>query len=293
MNDYWLGVATLAGIYLIATLGVSILTGFTGLFSMGHAGFMSIGAYVSAITTKFFGVPFYIGLIFGVVAAILVGMLVGFSTLKLRGDYFVITTLALGEIVKLVIENFADVTGGAKGMPDVVAGTTFQLVLVFDIVIIILLVNFLKSRHGRNCIAIREEELAASVIGIDVLKYKMVAMSISCALAGLSGGLLAHYMHYLHPVMFNMVKSNELIVIVILGGQGSLTGTVVSTIFLIFLPEILRVGSAQEWRMFLYGVLVVIVIIGRPSGLFGNREITLKAIKNSFKRIKLNTKGGS
>lgn len=293
MNSYWLGVATLAGIYLIATLGVSILTGFTGLFSMGHAGFMCIGAYVSALSTKFFGVPFYIGLIFGAIAAVLVGMLVGFSTLKLRGDYFVITTLALGEIVKLVVENFANITGGAKGLPDVVAGTTFPIVLFFDIVIIILLVNFLKSKHGRNCIAIREEEMAAKVIGVDVMKYKMIAMSISCALTGLSGGLLAHYMHYLHPIMFNMAKSNELIVMVILGGQGSLIGTVVSTIFLVFLPEILRVGSAQEWRMFIYGVLVVIVIIVRPAGLFGNREINLKTIKNRFKNIRLKTLGGN
>jgi len=293
MNMYWLGVATLAGIYLIATLGVSILTGFTGLFSMGHAGFMCIGAYVSAISTKLLGVPFYIGLVFGIIASMIVGFLIGYSTLRLRGDYFVITTLALGEIVKLVVENFQSVTGGAKGMPDVVAGTTLPLVLVLDIVIIVLLVNFLKSKHGRNCIAIREEEMAAKVIGINVMKYKMVAMLISCALCGLSGGLMAHYMHYLHPVMFNMAKSNELIVMVILGGQGSLSGTIIATIFLVFLPEILRIGSAQEWRMFLYGVLVVIVIIFKPSGLLGNKEISLKRIRNSFNYVISKTQGGN
>ncbi|HHY80268.1 MAG TPA: branched-chain amino acid ABC transporter permease [Thermoanaerobacter sp.] len=280
MNMYWLGVATLAGINLIATLGVSILTGFTGLFSMGHAGFMCIGAYASAISTRLLGVPFYIGLVIGVITSMIVGFFIGYSTLRLRGDYFVIATLALGEITKLVVENLQGITGGAKGMPDVTPGTTFQLVLVLDIVIIIMLVNFLHSKHGRNCIAIREEEMAAQVIGIDIMRYKMIAMLISCALCGLSGGLMAHYMHYLHPAMFNMAKSNELIIMVILGGQGSLSGTILATMFLVFLPELLRIGSAQEWRMLLYGLLVVITIIFRPSGLMGDKEISLKVVKD-------------
>lgn len=297
MNEYWLGIATLAGIYLIATLGVSILTGFTGLFSMGHAGFMCIGAYVSAIIAKLFGVPFYIGLFCGVIASVLIGLLIGYATLRLRGDYFVITTLALGEIVKLTVENLTSITGGAKGMPDVPAGTTFPLVLILDIVIIILLINFLKSKHGRNCIAIREEEMASKVIGIDVMKYKLVAMAISCALCGLAGGLMAHFMHYLHPIMFNMVKSNELIMMVILGGTGSLTGTIIATVFLVYLPEVLRVGAAQEWRMFIYGVLVVIVIIFKPSGLLGNKEFRIIEVKKLFiklsQKISPKTQGGN
>ena len=292
MNSYWLGVSTLAGIYLIATLGISILTGFTGLFSLGHAGFMCIGAYASAIATKMLGVPFYIGLIFSIIASVIVGYFVGYATLRLRGDYFVITTFALGEIVKLVIENMVTLTGGAKGMPDVKPGTTFQVVLILDIIVILLLVNFLKSKYGRNCIAIREEEMAAKIIGIDVMKYKMTALLISCALCGLAGGLLAHYMHYLHPNMFNMAKSNELIVMVILGGQGSLTGTTVATIALVFLPELLRIGAAQEWRMFAYGVLVVLIIVLKPSGLFGNRELNLKGIASPFKKLASKTQGG-
>lgn len=212
--------------------------------------------------------------------------------MRLRGDYFVITTFALGEIVKLVIENMVTVTGGARGMPDVKAGTTFIVVLILDIVVIFLLVNFLKSKYGRNCISIREEELAAKIIGINVMKYKMISFSISCALCGLAGGLLAHYMHYLHPNMFNMAKSNELIVMVILGGQGSLTGTTIATIALVFLPELLRIGAAQEWRMFAYGVLVVLIIVLKPSGLLGNKELSLKGIKNSFKNLIPKTQGG-
>ncbi|MDP4109470.1 MAG: branched-chain amino acid ABC transporter permease, partial [Bacillota bacterium] len=130
MNVYWMGVATLTGIYLIAILGVSILLGFTGLFSMGHAGFMAIGAYVSAMITKTFSLPFWVGLPFGIIAATAIGLLIGYPTLKLKGDYFVIATLGIGEVVKLIIENLPDVTGGARGLTDVPKGTNLWLTLV-------------------------------------------------------------------------------------------------------------------------------------------------------------------
>lgn len=139
--------------------------------------------------------------------------------------------------------------------------------------------NFKRSKLGRNCIAIREEPLAAAACGIDVFRHKLLAMAISCALCGLSGALLAHYMHYLVPTMFNMAKSNELIMTAILGGRGSITGTLIAGAVLIPLPEFLRFGSAQEWRMVLYGLLVVITIIFRPTGLVGGKEITPKAIR--------------
>lgn len=286
MSSYWIGVATITGIYLIAILGVSILTGFTGLFSMGHAGFMAIGAYVSALVTKTFGLPFYVGLLCGIFAAIIVGTIVGYSSLRLEGDYFAIATLGLGEVVKLAIENLDSITGGAKGLADIPKGTTLPVVLLLDIVIVILLFNFLNSRHGRNCVAIRENDLASKTIGIDTTRYKVIAMIISCALCGLAGGLLAHHMHYLHPNMFNAVKSNELIMTVILGGQGSITGTILASLILVPLPEFLRFGTAQEWRMVFYGLLVVLVIVFKPSGLFGNRELRLKDIKNLGKQIK-------
>ena len=154
-------------------------------------------------------VPFYVGLIFSILASVIIGFFVGYATLRLRGDYFVITTFALGEIVKLVIENMVTVTGGARGMPDVKAGTTFIVVLILDIVVIFLLVNFLKSKYGRNCISIREEELAAKIIGINVMKYKMISFLISCALCGLAGGLLAHYMHSVSYTHLDVYKRQE------------------------------------------------------------------------------------
>lgn len=288
MTTYWMGVATLTGIYLIAILGISILTGFTGLFSMGHAGFMAIGAYVSALVTKTFSLPFYIGLPFGMLAATVIGLLIGYPTLKLKGDYFVIATLGIGEVVKLIVENLPKITGGARGLVDIPRGTNFSIVLILCISIIILLKNFLNTKQGRNCVAVREDEMAARSVGINVAYQKMMAMGISCALCGLSGALLAHYMGYLYPSMFSMVKSNELIMTVILGGTGSLTGTIIAALVLVPLPEFLRVESAQEWRMVIYGLLVVLVIVFKPSGLMGNRELSISGIKNFFHR--LNTK---
>lgn len=284
--NYWLGVATLTGIYMIAILGVSVLTGFTGLFSMGHAGFMAIGAYTSALVTKTFNVPILVGIFAGMLMALAIGLIIGYPTLKLKGDYFVIATLGIGEVTKLVIENLPDVTGGARGLTDVPKGASFPMVLTFVVVTVWVLRNFLRSKHGRNCIAVREEELATASIGVNVAHYKMLAMGISCALCGISGALLAHYMHYLNPTMFSMVKSDELVMTVILGGCGSLTGTIIASLILVPLPEILRFGAVQEWRMVFYGLLVILVIIFKPSGLMGTKEFSIQGTKNLLGRLR-------
>ncbi len=286
MFEYWLGVATLTGIYMIAILGMSILTGFTGLFSMGHAGFMAIGAYTSALLTKTFGLPIFMGVISGMAAALLIGLIIGYPTLKLKGDYFVIATLGIGQATKLIIENLPGITGGSRGLTGIPGGSSFPVVLIIVIAVIWILKNFLTSKQGRNCIAVREEELATASIGAKVSNYKLLAMGISCALCGLSGALLAHYMHYLSPAMFTMLKSDELVMTVILGGCGSLTGSVIASMILIPLPEILRFGAVQEWRMVFYGLLVVLGIIFKPSGLMGNKEKTIAGITKFVKSTK-------
>jgi len=276
MNNYWIGILTQTGIYLLAVLGVCILTGFTGLFSFGHAGFMAIGGYVSGIAVKIWGLPMPAGLLLGMAAATVLGVVIGTPTLKLRGDYFLIATLGIGEAIRMILENW-EFVGGAKGMTDVGRGVTFPLVLALDILVVVLLFHFLRSKHGRSCVAIRENETAALAMGIHVARYKVLAMGISCALAGLSGALLGHYMNYLQPTMFNATKSNELLIMVIMGGFGSLTGSIISTLILVPLPEVLRVGSnIQEWRMVIYGLLVVLIILFKPTGLMGYREFSLR-----------------
>lgn len=280
--EYWIGVFVIVGITIIGVLGVAVLTGFTGLFSFGHAGFMAIGAYVSAILVKSFGIPVWVGVIIGTIASVLVGVAIGYPTLRLKGDYFLIATLGFGEVVKLIIENMQNITGGAMGLPDIPGKITLPLMIVLDALAILMVYFFVNSRQGRNCIAIREEETASEVMGINVTKYKILAMGFSCALTGLSGALLAHYMHYLQPVLFSAIKSQELIIMVIMGGMGSISGPVLAAIILTPLPEFLRINSAQEWRMVVYGLIVILIVMFRPSGLFGYREINFNFLKKAF-----------
>ena len=270
---------------MIAVLGVSILCGFTGLSSLGHAGFMAVGAYTSALLTKHFGIPIFLGVITGMITAAVIGAALSYPTLRLRDDYFIIVTLGIGEAIKLIVQNLTAITGGARGLSDIPKSANTGGIWLIVAITVVLLRSFINSKHGRNCIAVREEELAAQSVGVDLLKYKMVAMVISCMLCGCAGALLGHYMHYLHPNMFTLMKSEELIITVILGGRGSLTGTILAGFFLLPLPELLRFGSAEQWRMVMYGLLVVFVILFRPAGLMGTRELTWNDIRGAGRRV--------
>ncbi|MDL2218302.1 branched-chain amino acid ABC transporter permease [Christensenellaceae bacterium OttesenSCG-928-M15] len=284
MSAYVEGILIQTGITLIAIVGVSLLTGFTGIFSMGHAGFMCIGAYTSALLCKLAGFPVGLGLICGMIAAMLVGFLIGLPTLKLRGDYFLIASIGIGEAIRLIVENTYSLTGGSTGMMDIGRVNSLPLVIILDIIVIVGAANFLRSKHGRNCIAIREDEIAATAMGINVYRHKLMVFAISCALCGLAGGLLGHYLNYVNPRVFAMKKSNELIMTVIMGGGGSLTGSIIAGLILTPLPELLRVEGAEAWRMAIYGILIVLVIMFRPNGLMGNKELTITGIKNFFRR---------
>lgn len=273
--DYVSGILILSGINLMTVLGLSLLTGFTGMFSFGHAGFMAIGAYVAATMTMKFGVPFFGALLIGGIAAMIVSLFIGKLTLNLKGDYFCIATLGFGEATRLILDN-VQYFGGARGLSSIPTITTLPNIIIINIIAIFVLVSIIKSRHGRNMVAIREEELAAQTIGIDVFKYKLIALAISALYAGISGGLMAHYLGYIQPIMFKMVKSTELTIIVIFGGLGSVSGSVIGTILLTFLPEILR--SFYNWRLVIYGAAVILIMITRPQGLMGGKEFSLKPI---------------
>jgi len=275
--DYVSGILILSGINLMTVLGLSLLTGFTGMFSFGHAGFMAIGAYAAATMTMKFGVPFFAALLIGGIAAMVVSLFIGKLTLNLKGDYFCIATLGFGEATRLILDN-VQYFGGARGLSSIptVGTTTLPNVIIINIIAVFVLVCIIKSRHGRNMVAIREEELAAQTIGIDVFKYKMIALAISALYAGISGGMMAHYLGYIQPVMFKLVKSTELTIIVILGGLGSVSGSVIGTILLTFLPEVLR--SFYNWRLVIYGAAVILIMITRPQGLIGGKEINLKPV---------------
>ncbi len=278
-NEYVVGILTLAGINLMTVLGLSLLTGFTGLFSFGHAGFMAIGGYTAAMMTVKFHWPFIPALLVGGLAAALASAIIGKATLNLKGDYFCIATLGFGEAIRLVLDN-VQYFGGARGWPGIPYYTNIWNVLGVNIVAIIVLGNLIRSRHGRNMIAIREEELASQIVGINVFKYKMTALMISAGYAGIAGGLLGHYMTFLQPKMFSLAKSTELTIIVIFGGLGSISGSVLGALVLTSLPEILRAFS--QWRLVFYGLAVIFIMISRPEGLMGGYELTPSSMKKLY-----------
>ncbi|KXG75904.1 branched-chain amino acid ABC transporter permease [Thermotalea metallivorans] len=273
---YIQGILILAGINLLAVLGLSLLTGFTGLFSFGHAGFMAIGAYTTAIMSVKLHLPFIPSLMIGGLIAALVSLLIGKLTLNLKGDYFCIATLGLGEAIRLILDN-VQYLGGARGWPGIPLKTTLLNVVIIDIIGIIILVNLIRSKHGRNMIAIREEEMASQIIGINVFRYKMISLMISAIYAGVAGGMLGHYLGFLQPKMFQIVKSTELTIIVIFGGLGSISGSVLGALVLTSLPEMLR--TFAQWRLVVYGIAVIFIMISRPQGLMGGHEFSFHAVK--------------
>ena len=285
MSVYIQGIIFLISINLISVMGLSLLTGFTGSFCFGQAGFMAVGAYVSAMLAKFLDVPIPISLICGTIAGGLISIPIGIPTLKLKGDYFAIATLGFAEAVRLVNENLQKFTGGARGIPGIPTIRNPIPVVIIGLITYLLIRSYVGSRHGRNCIAIREDETAAQCIGINTPYYKQISLFINGLLAGLSGGLLVHYVGFIQPSMFGIPKSTELIIMVIFGGMHSVTGALLSVIILTSLPEILR--AAAVWRLVVYGLLVVIIMVIRPEGLLGTWELKWQYFRNIWQWFRL------
>jgi branched-chain amino acid transport system permease protein len=279
--EYLLGILELSAINLVAVLGLSILTGFTGLFSFGHAGFMAIGAYLAGIMTKIWGLPFWTGIVAAGLAAGLVSVLLGRLTLKLKGDYFCIATMGFGEAIRLIFSNW-NFVGGARGMAGIPQFKDLSLAIPFVValVAVVLSWNLVNSRQGRNLVAVREEELAAQMAGVNVMGSKMVALVVSAILAGMAGALMANFIGFIAPKTFNMTKSTELTIIVIFGGLGSISGSVVGAFLLTALPELFRAFS--DWRLVFYGLAVIVIMVGRPQGLLGGMELTPSGIRKNI-----------
>lgn len=278
--EYILGIFVLSAINLVAVLGLSILTGFTGLFSFGHAGFMAIGAYVAAIVTARLHIPFTAAILAAGLAAGIVSLGLGRLTLKLKGDYFCIATMGFGEAIRLLLNNWKWV-GGARGWESIPKFDGLQMVLPFAVaaIAVVLSWNLVNSRQGRNLVAVREEELAAQMAGIDVMRSKMTALVVSAVLAGVAGALMANFIGFIAPKTFNMQKSTELTIIVIFGGLGSISGSVLGAILLTALPELFRAFS--DWRLVFYGLAVIVIMVGRPQGLIGGLELTPAGLRKA------------
>ena len=288
--EYIQGIAVLIGINLIAVLGLSILTGFTGLFSFGHGGFMAIGAYISAIVSSRLDLPvpiaFPLAIVAGALAAGLVSIFIGKLTLNLKGDYFCIATMGFGEAIRVLLENLP-ITQGARGLPGIRSETSLPVLLVVTFVIIWFAWNLIHSRHGRACIAIREDFVAAEMMGVNIFIGRLRSLVFSAFCAGIAGGLFAHYFCFIQPSMFTSYMSTQMTAAVVAGGMGSISGPVIATLVFIGIPEALRV--ANIWRLVAYGFLLVLIMVFRPQGLMGYRELSLDMVKGWCRSIK---KGG-
>jgi branched-chain amino acid transport system permease protein len=291
IQAYWLYVLYDIGVNIILAVSLNLINGYTGQFSLGHAGFMAVGAYTAAVITNQFstlspalaGVIFLLALIAGGLLAAVAGLVVGIPSLRLRGDYLAILTLGFGEIICVVLQNM-DAVGGARGYSVVHGWTNFFWTYAIAAVTIYIIVTLVHSTYGRGFIAVQDDEIAAAAVGINAVKYKVTAFVIGSFFAGIAGGLYAHSKQYLAPDGFGYMKSIEIVVMVILGGMGNTPGVVLAAILLTLLPEGLRSlqdiehvpGFAADFplswigntRMIIYSLLLVVLMLTRPQGLF-------------------------
>jgi len=263
---FYLKVLEITSLYTILVLGVYLMTGLTGLFSLGQGGFVSIGAYTAAIAYLRFGVPFPLALALAVIMGALLGFLVGIPTLRLRRDYFLLVTFGLGEMVRAGLLYLAQLTGGALGMAGMPKKVGLPLILASIVVITFITYSLKRSRFGRDCIAIRDDELAASMMGINVYAHKMKVFIISSAITAYGGALYAFNILFIEPNLFNWLESAKLIIITFVGGLNSIAGVIAASAIYYSFGEFFR--FIDVWRDVLLAVVVVLVIIFRPGGLF-------------------------
>jgi branched-chain amino acid transport system permease protein len=280
MNPYYLDVLTGIGINIILAVSLNLVNGYTGQFSLGHAGFMSVGAYLSAAVTlslgpRLFGEDggtalqqgslFLVALLAGGLSAALAGLFVGVPSLRLKGDYLALVTLGFGEIIRVTFQN-VEALGGALGMNGIPPYTTIFWVLAFVALTVFVVVCLVHSTYGRGFLATHDDEIASEAVGLNTTRYKIVAFVIGAFFAGIAGGLYGHFKLTITPTGFDFTKSIEIVVMVILGGMGNTIGVILAAILLTLLPEVLR--PVAEYRMVLYSFLLIVLMLSRPQGLF-------------------------
>lgn len=279
IDPYYLRIIIIIGINIISVLGLNLITGVTGQLSMGHAGFMSIGAYTSAILSMQMDTPFYVSVLAGALLAALFGFMIGIPTLRLEGDYLAMVTIGFSEIIRVFFLNF-EYGGKAVGLAGIPQKTTFLTVWLLVLIIIFLNRQLLLSRMGRAFFAIKENEIAAKACGINTTNYKIIAFTAGSFLGGLGGALYSHYIFFISPQDFAFLKSIEFLNMVVLGGMGSIAGTVLGAAILTIAPEMLRIVA--EYRLLFYGAMLVILMVFRPNGILG--DVRWYDIKRAWKK---------
>ncbi|OHD25135.1 MAG: ABC transporter permease [Spirochaetes bacterium GWB1_59_5] len=323
LGRFTVRILNLSAIYIILALSLNLLNGFTGLFSLGHAGFMAVGAYVSALLTmsptqkemNFFlepivpilakiQLPFPIALIIAGLCAALAAVLIGVPALRLRDDYLAIATLGFAEIIRVIITNIQSVSNGAQGLKAIPKFSTTWVVWICAAIAVVFMLALVRSSYGRTMKAVRDDEIAAEAMGIDVFKVKSTSFVISSFMAGIGGALLGHLITTIDPKMFTLMLTFNILLIVVLGGNGSITGSVLGAIIVTVLMEALRfldmpmnllffkTNGLPGLRMVIFSILLMIVVLYRQRGLMGNKEFSWDGVLGIFRRNKSAGNGG-
>lgn len=274
------------GINIVLAVSLNLIIGFGGQFSLGHAGFMAIGAYATAIITSkspSFG-SFVLSMIVGMVLSGIIALVVGIPTLRLKGDYLAIATLGVSEIIRILIINFSDLTNGPSGIFGLTQYSNWQIIFVVMVLTIVFISNYMNSSYGRWTLSVREDEIAAEAMGVNTTRFKVLAFVIGGVFASVGGSLYASYQQSVFPSDFTFMKSIDILIIVVFGGIGSTTGAIVSAVVLGFINMYLQeLGSL---RMIFYALAIILIMIFKPSGLLGSKELSMKKL---FQRL---NKGG-
>lgn len=283
IDPYFLDVLMGIGINVILAVSLNLVNGYTGQFSLGHAGFMSVGAYLAAAVTVFIGPRllgseggsalqqnglFFAALLAGGLSAAVAGLVVGVPSLRLKGDYLALVTLGFGEIIRVVFQNFEPL-GGALGLNGIPAYTTIFWVIAFGALSVFVVTCLVNSTYGRGFLATHDDEIASEAVGLNTTRYKIVAFVIGAFFAGIAGGLYGHFKMTISPTGFDFTKSIEIVVMVILGGMGNTLGVILAAVLLTLLPELLR--PIAEYRMVIYSLVLIVLMLVRPQGLFNFR----------------------
>lgn len=276
-------------ITLIAVAGVYVLTGLTGMFSLGQAAFMAIGAYGAGLLVIRAHLHIVPAILLSVLLAVAVGFVIGLPTVRLRRDYISLVTLGFGEAIAALLNRMTTLTGGASGLTGIPRKTTLLMAALSAVGAIVLVAFFKTGKYGRQCVAIRGDELAARAMGIHVTRIKMTAFLLSVALTAYSGALYAFYLSYVDPTGFGWKKSADWVIMVFFGGVNSLSGSILGAFILSALPQALR--GLQNYRYVIYAVLVLLIINFKPSGLLGEWELTPKNIARGLRRLGGRLKG--
>ncbi len=308
LNDYQGRLLVFIGINVILATSLNLINGFTGQFSIGHAGFMAVGAYASAFFSNSYGakiaasfsflgetgsssVVLIIAILIGALVAATMGLVVGIPSLRLKGDYLAIVTLGFAEIIRIVILNI-DAVGGATGY-QVPGYANFLWIGIFAAITVVVIHNIVRSDSGRALISIREDELAAEAMGVNTTRYKVASFAIGSAFAGVAGVLFAHYNKFLHTNDFQFIRSFEIIIMIVIGGMGSMTGAILGAVIVTLLPEVLRylpdiqIGATTlkfaDLRLVIFALILILTMIVRPQGVLGTREFGLSWLKGPRK----------